>query len=850
MNSDTPHATSGSRRARARARVRAARSYSRWLERERQRDHERLLKAVFVSLLLHFLLLVLRFDDPGSGPSGFGVPSPDVQAEPVGVTLSNGTAGERPSPVELSVYEAPSMATPGLAASSSAPHDLLAEKGGSAHAGPTMDRPAVAPHAASTGAVPVAGEGTRAGEVTARVRPGTATMPSSAAPVDGKTATQAQARDRAALIAVDEPFEDSFAVAASRKPQAGQVSSADVSESVPPRNPPAVTPSSRSSPHAPKVARETTPRLDPPLPAGELHGLQLPASAPSPDEPWAQEADRDAVRREATARRESTSAEAAQQERSRQEAVRNEALLAEGSRLAAAREDAERREAARQAATYEEQLRVEIARSEVLRQEAQRTAARQAADREAAANESAAQEESRREAARALAAREVAAREAVAREAAAREAAARELAARDAAARESAAREVAAREAAATEAAAREAAAKEAALREAAARNAADRERAASELTAREAAAKEAAAQEAAARDLAARDKAVRESAAREAAARESAATEAAARDAAAREVAAREAAARDAAARVAAARESAAREARTREAAAKEAAVREAAAREAAAREGAAREAAAKDAVTRESIARDTAAREAAGPGFAANPATGRSGTEPSTGQSRVGGQQGAGTVTTGAGGRAAPDLAGRAGSTDGAATQGGVAPGNAPNGSDRIGPATAATPSVGNEAPIAMVRPQPGVAVTAAARPASQTNASSSTARRRFLLGRNDRDVVLMMYAEGWRQRVEMNTSIDVLQKAARDQSHVDPVVTVSLRSDGSVEAVTVNRSSGIAEVDETVRRIVEKLAPFSEFPPDMAREYDVVDIKRVWTFDTALRLFSAGR
>ncbi len=103
--------------------------------------------------------------------------------------------------------------------------------------------------------------------------------------------------------------------------------------------------------------------------------------------------------------------------------------------------------------------------------------------------------------------------------------------------------------------------------------------------------------------------------------------------------------------------------------------------------------------------------------------------------------------------------------------------------------------------------------------------------------------------MYAEGWRQRIEMNATLDLLREA-KTQPHVDPLVTVALRSDGTVEAVTFNRSSGVAEIDEAVRRIVQNLAPYGAFPPDLAREYDVIEIRRVWTFDTAIRLFAGGR
>jgi len=103
--------------------------------------------------------------------------------------------------------------------------------------------------------------------------------------------------------------------------------------------------------------------------------------------------------------------------------------------------------------------------------------------------------------------------------------------------------------------------------------------------------------------------------------------------------------------------------------------------------------------------------------------------------------------------------------------------------------------------------------------------------------------------MFAEGWRQKIEANAPPDLVREAKK-QPYVDPIVTVALRSDGSVEGVTFNRSSGVAEVDEAIRRAVQGMAPYSAFPPDLAREYDVVEIRRVWTLDMAVRLFAGGR
>jgi hypothetical protein len=40
--------------------------------------------------------------------------------------------------------------------------------------------------------------------------------------------------------------------------------------------------------------------------------------------------------------------------------------------------------------------------------------------------------------------------------------------------------------------------------------------------------------------------------------------------------------------------------------------------------------------------------------------------------------------------------------------------------------------------------------------------------------------------------------------------------------------------------------VRRIVQGLAPYQAFPPALAREFDVVEIRRSWYFDSAIRLY----
>jgi outer membrane biosynthesis protein TonB len=117
--------------------------------------------------------------------------------------------------------------------------------------------------------------------------------------------------------------------------------------------------------------------------------------------------------------------------------------------------------------------------------------------------------------------------------------------------------------------------------------------------------------------------------------------------------------------------------------------------------------------------------------------------------------------------------------------------------------------------------------------------------TARRVRLWGRTDPNAELVQYAEAWARKIQFNTAVDTVRDVAK-RPHTHPLVTVAVRSDGSVEAVTFVVSSGVVEVDEAIRRIVESQRPYPRFPPALAREFDVVEIRRTWTFDSAVRLY----
>ncbi|TFW09558.1 hypothetical protein E4K72_05380 [Oxalobacteraceae bacterium OM1] len=130
------------------------------------------------------------------------------------------------------------------------------------------------------------------------------------------------------------------------------------------------------------------------------------------------------------------------------------------------------------------------------------------------------------------------------------------------------------------------------------------------------------------------------------------------------------------------------------------------------------------------------------------------------------------------------------------------------------------------------------------ASTRPARSLLPGESSLRRGWLFGRVDPDADLVLYADAMSRKIERNMTFDMVREVVK-QPHVQPTVTVAVRADGSVEKVTFVVSSGVAAIDEAIRKVVASQAPYGAFPPALARRYDVVEIRRTWIFDVSIRL-----
>jgi periplasmic protein TonB len=107
----------------------------------------------------------------------------------------------------------------------------------------------------------------------------------------------------------------------------------------------------------------------------------------------------------------------------------------------------------------------------------------------------------------------------------------------------------------------------------------------------------------------------------------------------------------------------------------------------------------------------------------------------------------------------------------------------------------------------------------------------------RKKFIGARAAEDR-FAFYEDAWRVKVERIGTLN-FPAEARGKMYGNLRLTVTIRADGTVEAVELDRSSGLKVLDDAARKIVRMATPFAVFPPDIRREYDQIIITRTWFF-----------
>ncbi len=108
-----------------------------------------------------------------------------------------------------------------------------------------------------------------------------------------------------------------------------------------------------------------------------------------------------------------------------------------------------------------------------------------------------------------------------------------------------------------------------------------------------------------------------------------------------------------------------------------------------------------------------------------------------------------------------------------------------------------------------------------------------------RRKFIGARTQEYRFAQYIEDWRVKIERLGNLNYPEQARREQLFGKLQLSVSIRANGTLESVEVDRSSGHRILDAAAVRIVKLAAPYSPLPDDIKRDTDILTITRTWSF-----------
>jgi protein TonB len=116
-----------------------------------------------------------------------------------------------------------------------------------------------------------------------------------------------------------------------------------------------------------------------------------------------------------------------------------------------------------------------------------------------------------------------------------------------------------------------------------------------------------------------------------------------------------------------------------------------------------------------------------------------------------------------------------------------------------------------------------------------------------KRTFIGARTQEYRFAGYVEEWREKIEKVGTENFPEAAKQKKLYGQLQLTVGIKSDGSIESIEMNKSSGHRILDAAAERILQLSAPFKPFPPEIRKDTDVLHITRTWTFTRADQLIS---
>jgi periplasmic protein TonB len=115
-----------------------------------------------------------------------------------------------------------------------------------------------------------------------------------------------------------------------------------------------------------------------------------------------------------------------------------------------------------------------------------------------------------------------------------------------------------------------------------------------------------------------------------------------------------------------------------------------------------------------------------------------------------------------------------------------------------------------------------------------------------RKKFIGANAAEYRFAHYEEEWRAKVERWGTVNYPPEA-RGKLYGNLRLTVTIRPDGSVDNIELDRSSGLKVLDAAAFKIVKMASPFAAFPTAIRRDTDLLVITRTWFFSQGDKIWT---
>ena len=115
-----------------------------------------------------------------------------------------------------------------------------------------------------------------------------------------------------------------------------------------------------------------------------------------------------------------------------------------------------------------------------------------------------------------------------------------------------------------------------------------------------------------------------------------------------------------------------------------------------------------------------------------------------------------------------------------------------------------------------------------------------------RKTFIGARAAEDRFAYYEDAWRVKIERIGTVN-FPAEARGKHYGNLRLTVTIRPDGSVDSVELDRSSGLKVLDQAAFKIVKMATPFAAFPPEIRRDTDLLVITRTWFFGQGDKLWT---